>query len=156
MRRNMQSLDMKKKIGHSMGATAVKRQNGHTSMLSKAKTFLNTARTGGIVRGLDVREFCSSYCVTQDTFTRLTGFSPRAVAHWSRGRKPSESTGRRLMELKRIFGALEALVSPETIGPWLKDPNPAFDGSTPLQVIERGEADRIWRMIYEIESGEPG
>jgi hypothetical protein len=41
------------------------------------------------------------------------------------------------------------------IGPWLKDPNPAFDGSTPLQVIERGETDRIWRMVYELESGEP-
>jgi hypothetical protein len=32
----------------------------------------------------------------------------------------------------------------------------AFDGSTPLQVIERGETDRIWRMIYELEFGEPG
>jgi len=29
------------------------------------------------------------------------------------------------------------------------------DGSTPLQVIERGETDRIWRMVYELESGEP-
>jgi len=27
--------------------------------------------------------------------------------------------------------------------------------STPLQVIERGETDRIWRMVYELESGEP-
>ena len=123
---------------------------------SKADAFLSTARTGIASRGLDVREFCSSYGVTQDTFTRLTGFSPRAVAHWSQGRKPSESTGRRLMELKRIFGALGELVSPEAIGPWLKEPNPAFDGSTPLQVLERGEADRIWRMIYELESGEPG
>ncbi len=32
---------------------------------------------------------------------------------------------------------------------------PAFDGSTPLQVIERGETDRIGRMVYELESGEP-
>jgi len=47
------------------------------------------------------------------------------------------------------------IVSPEAIGPWLKDPNPAFDGSTPLQVIERGETARIWRMVYELESGEP-
>ncbi len=33
--------------------------------------------------------------------------------------------------------------------------NPAFDGSTPPQVIERGETDRIWRRVYELESGEP-
>jgi hypothetical protein len=62
---------------------------------------------------------------------------------------------RRLTEIKRLFAALEKLVSPQAIGPWLKDPNPAFDGSTPLQVIERGETDRIWRMVYELESGEP-
>ncbi len=106
--------------------------------------------------GLELREFCASYHVTQDTFSRLSGFSPRAVAHWVEGRKPSQSTGRRLSEVKRIFAALARLVSPERIGPWLKEPNPAFGGSTPLQVIERGEMDRLWRMIYELESGEPG
>lgn len=59
------------------------------------------------------------------------------------------------MEVKRLFAALERLVSPEAIGEWLRDTNPAFEGSTPLQVIERGESDRIWRMVYELESGEP-
>jgi hypothetical protein len=85
----------------------------------------------------------------------MTGFSLRAISKWSNGSVPSSSTARRLTEIKRLFGALENLVSPEAIGPWLKDPNPAFDGSTPLQVIERGESDRIWRMVYELESGEP-
>ena len=69
--------------------------------------------------------------------------------------KPSASTSRRLSEVQRLFAALEELVTPESIGPWLKEPNPAFDGSTPLQVIEREETDRIWRMVYEMQSGEP-
>jgi hypothetical protein len=85
----------------------------------------------------------------------VTGFSLRAISKWSSGSAPSSSTARRLTEIKRLFAALENLVSPEAIGPWLKDPDPAFDGSTPLQVIERGESDRIWRMVYELESGEP-
>jgi hypothetical protein len=63
---------------------------------------------------------------------------------------------RKATEMKRILGALETLVARDAIGPWLKESNPAFDGSTPLQVIERGETDRIWRMIYELQSGEPG
>ena len=41
-------------------------------------------------------------------------------------------------------------------GPLATQPNPAFDGSTPLQVVERGELDRIWRMLYDLESGQPG
>ena len=72
------------------------------------------------------------------------------------GQIPSSSTKRRLNELKRLFTAMESCVSKEAIGPWLKEPNLAFDGSTPIPVIERGEIDRIWRMIYELESGEPG
>ncbi|MGZ4963533.1 MAG: hypothetical protein ACXWBP_02785 [Limisphaerales bacterium] len=104
---------------------------------------------------LEVKSFCESFELTQDTFTRLTGFSPRAVANWARGGKPSTSTARRLTELKRVFRALEKLVPAKTVGPWLKQTNEAFAGSTPLQVIERGELDRIWRMIYELESGEP-
>jgi DNA-binding transcriptional regulator YiaG len=145
-----------KKTASSMNDAAIKQPAGKARKTPKAALYSNTARSGGIPRGIIVKEVCASYHVTQDTFTRLTGFSPRAVANWSQGRKPSESTGRRLVEVKRIFGALEELISPEAIGPWLKEPNPAFDGSTPLQVIERGEADRIWRMIYELKSGEPG
>lgn len=105
---------------------------------------------------LVVKDFCASYGVTQDTFTRLTGFSPRAVAHWANGDKPSASTQRRLTEINRLFAALSELINKEAIGPWLKQPNTAFDGSTPLQVIERGESDRLWRMLSELESGEAG
>jgi hypothetical protein len=54
-----------------------------------------------------------------------------------------------------MFGALEKLVPGKSIGPWLKQPNAAFGGASPIQVIENGELDRIWRMIYELESGEP-
>lgn len=104
---------------------------------------------------VSIKELARRYRVSYEALTRLTGFSLRAVSNWSQGSKPSSSTARRLTEVKRLFTALENLVSPEAIGPWLKVPNPAFDGSTPLQVIERGESDRIWRMVYELESGEP-
>ena len=105
---------------------------------------------------LSIKDFAARYQLSHDTLTRMTGFSLRAISNWAQGSRPSGSTSRRLTETKRLFKALERLVKPEAIGPWLKDPNPAFDGSTPLQVIERGETDRIWRMVHEMESGEPG
>ncbi|HEY1662134.1 MAG TPA: hypothetical protein VGI03_06925 [Verrucomicrobiae bacterium] len=129
---------------------------GNRPAFSKAGAFFGTIIKPGVSQGFQVRDFCQTYAMTRETFTRLTGFSPRAVAHWTQGRKPSVSTGRRLTEMNRIFAALETLVAREAIGPWLKEANSAFDGSTPLQVIERGETDRIWRMIYELQSGEPG
>ena len=115
---------------------------------------LQTLAQPGLGR-LSVKDLTNRYAISQDTLTRITGFSLRAVSNWSQGSKPSSSTTRRLTEIKRLFAALEELVSAEAIGPWLREPNPAFAGSTPLQVIERGETDRIWRMVYELEAGEP-
>jgi hypothetical protein len=44
----------------------------------------------------------------------------------------------------------------EFIAEWLQAPNDAFGGLKPIEVVERGEIDRIWRMIYVLESGQPG
>lgn len=65
------------------------------------------------------------------------------------------SQERTFQALKRSK-ALARVMNPAQVGRWLKAPNPAFDGSTPLQVVERGELDRIWRMLYDLESGQPG
>jgi len=125
------------------------------SQKAGAKDLLQALSQRGLV-GTSVKDLNHRYGISYDTLTRITGFSLRAVSNWSQGSRPSSSTARRLTEIKRLFAALENLVCPEAIGPWLKEPNPAFDGSTPLQVIERGESDRIWRMVYELESGEAG
>ncbi len=117
----------------------------------KAAFTLDPAREEFSVRG-----FCHSFGVTQDSFTRLSGFSPRAVAHWASGKIPRNSAQKQLNELVRLFAALSELVEAQAIGQWLKRANSAFDGSTPLQVIERGETDRIWRMIWELQSGNAG
>ncbi len=61
----------------------------------------------------------------------------------------SEDIGQTFAKLRQSFA------SPEQLATWLKTPNKAFGGSQPLQVIERGEVDRIWRMIYFLESGSP-
>jgi hypothetical protein len=42
------------------------------------------------------------------------------------------------------------------MGEWFQQPNPAFDGLKPLEVVERGQIDRIWAMVYHLESGVPG
>lgn len=38
---------------------------------------------------------------------------------------------------------------------WVETPSEALDGLKPLELIERGEVDRIWQMIYAPQSGEP-
>ena len=103
-----------------------------------------------------LQEIAEKFGLRQETLSRLTGFSLRAVAGWASGKKPSAPVQRALTEMDRLLDSLSRLMEPKQVGKWLKEPNPAFDGSTPVQVIERGQIDRIWRMLYFVESGEPG
>ena len=94
--------------------------------------------------------------MSQPLVVRLTGFSPRSVAKWSQGESPSPKQEKALVEMDRLLDGLARVMEPVQVGRWLRSPNGAFDGSTPLQVVERGELDRIWRMLYDLESGQPG
>lgn len=56
-------------------------------------------------------------------------------------------------ELDRIVQALGEVINDEALGSWMDRPNQAFDELKPIEVIERGEVDRIWRMIFFLRSG---
>lgn len=94
--------------------------------------------------------------LTRSDFARLVGLSDRSVASWEAGTELKESSLRTIVEIGRMFAKLRlSFPTSEALASWLKTPNLAFTGSQPLQVIERGEIDRIWRMIYFLESGSP-
>ena len=59
------------------------------------------------------------------------------------------------MEHQRLMNALAEVIKEETLESWLQTPNPAFDGLKPLKVIDGGESDRVWSMIYFLRSGMP-
>jgi hypothetical protein len=103
-----------------------------------------------------LQHYRTAFKMPQPIVVRLTGFSPRSVAKWSEGVPPSPKQEKALVEMDRLLDGLARVLQPVQVGQWLKSPNPAFDGSTPLQVVERGEIDRIWRMLYDLESGQPG
>ena len=103
---------------------------------------------------LDVREGLG---LSRSKFARLSGYSERAVAAWEGGRPQSASTHQRMTELARLKDALREVVGGDAdqLGRWFDTPNPAFDGLKPLEVAERGHADRLWRMVYHLQAGEP-
>jgi transcriptional regulator with XRE-family HTH domain len=108
----------------------------------------STSRAGSLVA--DVRRKLG---LTRKVFSRLTGFSERAIANWERGGKPDEPGLRRIRETERFQARLAEFVQLQAIPEWLDTPNDAFDGLKPLEVIERGEIDRLWNMIFYLESG---
>lgn len=106
---------------------------------------------GGPVSSRAVR---SAYGLTRKEFGRLSGFSERALASWDLGEtEPSEQARLRLVELDRLYAALADVIAPDALSAWLATPNAAFDGLKPVEVVERGQIDRVWRMVFELESG---
>lgn len=137
----------------SVAAKPAREKETRTGQLKPAASAAFVARSPE--NAFNVRSFCKRFDLIRPDLTRMTGYSQRAVDKWAAGEKPSPATQRRLREMERLFAALSEIMEPSYVGEWLKTPNEAFDGSTPLQVIERGETDRIWRMVFIVETGEP-
>lgn len=57
------------------------------------------------------------------------------------------------MTIDPLYRRLAQVVEPSTVPAWLETPNPAFDGLKPREVIDRGETDRLWNMLFYLESG---
>jgi len=91
--------------------------------------------------------------VKKKTFSRLAGFSERAITDFESGKTVSEALSRRMKELVQFQKRLAKVVKASAIPAWLETPNRAFDGLTPIEVVERGQIDRLWEMIYFLESG---
>jgi hypothetical protein len=102
---------------------------------------------------LSVGKVRDRFGLSRKMFSRLAGFSERAIADWEGGKPVSEPGLRRIKELDRFRDRLSEVVAADAIPGWLDAPNEAFDGLKPLEVIERGEIDRLWNMIFYLESG---
>ena len=94
--------------------------------------------------------------MTREDFGRLVNVSVRAIAAVERDKKYVGKLLRPYVELARLYMALCEVVEPRAIRPWFKAPNPAFGGLKPMELIERGEIDRIWDMVYRLQTGVPG
>ena len=108
--------------------------------------------TGKTPRGVSVADIRSRFGLLQEEFARVTGYSTRSIAGWEAGQPVRDSANQKLAETERLRAALAAIVG-NKLGDWMRTPNQAFDGQTPIQIIERGESDRLWRMIFQINAG---
>ncbi len=85
-----------------------------------------------------------------DMLARALSVSRRSISGWLSGREPERINRVRINELGRLVAELRSIIKAEKRKAWWNQPVENFGGSTPLQVLERGEIDRLWRMIWEM------
>lgn len=77
--------------------------------------------------------------VTPKVMSRILGVTERMIIDLEAGRPLSEGIARRVTELDRLQGELSKVVRSRTIGRWLMEPNDAFDGDAPADLIAKGK-----------------
>jgi transcriptional regulator with XRE-family HTH domain len=90
--------------------------------------------------------------ISQEELARISGYSLRAIANLEAGKAPSKSIRRKMQEVARLLTALCEIMPPAEVGEWLRQSNEALEGQPPMHVIEKGETDRIWEIIHQIDA----
>lgn len=120
----------------------------------KSREPARLARKVEVEAPFSARGVRSGFGLSREKFARIAGASVRALANWESGElAPNEAARLKLVELDRLRRALEGVLDSGAIPAWIDQPNAAFDGLKPLEVLERGEVDRLWRMVFLLESG---
>lgn len=88
-----------------------------------------------------------------DAIGQAVGAAESTVRDWLNERsEPTGKRARRLAELGEIVDRLARVMSPEYIPVWLYRPIEGLDDFSPLDLISRGEARRVARLISSLES----
>ena len=129
----------------------------------KAKSAINVVRVQGLQgRGLiqlgkeSRLELRDRLQMPRVMFGRVVNVSERTIAKVETEAEQVEKLRRPYNEVYRLCQALSEVVDPDSLGGWFTMPNDALDGLKPIEVIERGEIDRLWEMAFRLRSGMPG
>jgi len=106
----------------------------------------------GASAGVSVKAVRERLGLSQEELGRVTGYSIRSIAGWEAGQALSAAARQKLTETDRLGAAVAELMPAGALGDWLRTPNPAFEGQSPIQIMERGESDRLWQMIFQIDA----
>ncbi len=127
------------------------------SMLIQSKAIPGLKGKGLLRLGSESKlELRDRLSMPRPLFSRVVNVSERTIAKVESETATAEKLKRPYNEVYRLLEALGDVVEVNSLGNWFQVPNDAFDGLKPMEVIERGEIDRLWNMVYELRSGMPG
>lgn len=132
--------------------TSRKRKSSDEALPTGKRTFPAAVKSFAPSSASQLRE---KLTMTQPQFARLLSTSVRTLVTLESGKIPTDTIARRLTELERLTNSLSEVIRKDSLGQWLQTPNRSYNGSKPIEVIERGESDKLWEMIFLLRSGVP-
>ncbi len=91
--------------------------------------------------------------LSHEVIAEAVGAAPSTVRDWLSGRSsPTGDRARRVADLGAIVDRLARVVDARYIPLWLLKPIEALDDERPVEVIARGDARRVAKLISGLES----
>jgi putative toxin-antitoxin system antitoxin component (TIGR02293 family) len=108
--------------------------------LGEVVVLLDRLLEGEVVDGADV--------------ARVVGTSPRSITRWQSAHSvPRRDSEERLLELKAVIDLLRDVLREQPARLWLRSPNPDLNYEKPLDVVARGEYQRVIDSIMALAEG---
>jgi hypothetical protein len=104
--------------------------------------------------GPQLMKWRRSFGIARPLFAEVAHFSERKLATYEKAAALPENVVRPVRESVRLLAALSDLCGdPAQLSEWLVQPNKAFAGRSPLDLIRSGEASQLWEMIHQVRQG---
>jgi DNA-binding transcriptional regulator YiaG len=136
----------RKDIEQLADATPRKRRSASTGIRNKARSPKPAVWTKEVIRihregGLSAR-----------LIARATGATLSTVQDWlTLQREPTDVRTERIAELAAIVERIGRFMAPEYIPVWLSKPIAALDDEKPIDLLRRGQSDRVARLVSSLE-----
>ena len=91
--------------------------------------------------------------LSRNDVARILGTTSRTVFRWARGNTPRGESRERLLELAAVVDQLSKVMRPEAASAWLFEPNPLLDMQRPVDLVGRGDYQRVCAAITAIAEG---
>jgi transcriptional regulator with XRE-family HTH domain len=97
------------------------------------------------VAPIQPRDLREAFRLSRERLARLIGVSAKTIERWeARPTRPARDEAReRMAKLREIAELGAAVYTRERLGDFMVTPLAEYAGLSPLQLIERGDADRV-------------
>ena len=105
----------------------------------------STKNRGGVSLSLS-----EGFEISLNDANQIIQAAPLTRTEWLTGQTVVQSTVARAINLHKLQLALSEIVGSENLPKWIRQPNPALAGQTPIQLLEQGQSDRLWQLVHQI------
>lgn len=122
-----------------------------TALLKQLKS-LGTLRATRHGRPPSLAQIIRLLDISQEVFSRILNVSARTAHRWLKGTRPRRT--RELNRVLEIVALLErTLPNDEAIRSYLHHANPSLEGERPIDLLIRGEFDRVSADLQAVQEG---